>query len=92
VNQVEAPPYSPNDEVRAYGREHGIVTEAWSPLVQGACLTNPVVMNIATKLRRSPAPVFLRWHIQRSDIAIPNTTSPERMRENLGLSDYELVR
>ncbi len=91
VNQIEAHPYFPNDEVRTYGREHGIVTEAWSPLVQGACLTEPTVVDIATRLGRSPAQVILRWHIQRGDVVFPKTTSPGRMRENLGLFDFELA-
>ena len=31
VNQIEVHPYFTNDAVRAYGQEHGIATEAWSP-------------------------------------------------------------
>jgi 2,5-diketo-D-gluconate reductase A len=35
VNQIELHPYLLNDKVRRYGHEHGIATEAWSPLAQG---------------------------------------------------------
>jgi 2,5-diketo-D-gluconate reductase A len=90
VNQIEAHPYFPNDEVRAYGREHGIVTEAWAPLVQGRGLTDAVVTAIAARLDHSPSQVLLRWHVQRGDVVFPKTTSPDRMRENLDIFDFEL--
>lgn len=90
VNQIEMHPYFPNDEVRAYGQEHAIVTEAWAPLVQGRGLTDPVVTEVAVRLERTPSQVLLRWHIQRGDVVFPKTTSAERMRENLDVFGLEL--
>jgi 2,5-diketo-D-gluconate reductase A len=90
VNQIEVHPYLPNDEVRAYGQEHGIVTEAWSPLAKGNALTDAVVTEIAGRLQRSPSQVLLRWHLQRGDVVFPKTLSPERMRENLDVFGFEL--
>ncbi len=71
VNQVEVHPYFPNDALRRYGQAHGIVTEAWAPLVQGRALTDPVVGDIAARLGRSASQVVLRWHIQRGDVVSP---------------------
>lgn len=90
VNQVEVHPLHANDEVRAFAREHGIAIEAWAPLAQGAIFENPTVKAVAERLGRAPAQVALRWHIQRGDIIFPKTMSPERMRENFGLFDFEL--
>src|SRR5882757_1520155 len=90
VNQVEVHPYFANDEVRAYGREHGIATEAWSPIAQGKVLGDPVVERIANAVNKSPAQVVLRWHIQRGDIVFPKSVSPDRMRSNFELFDFEL--
>ena len=90
VNQIEVHPFFPNDEVRAYGREHGIATEAWSPLVQGKALTDTVVTEIAARHGRTPAQVLLRRHLQRGDIVFPKTTSPSRMRENFDVFGFEL--
>ena len=90
VNQVEAHPYFTNDEVRAYGGEHGIVTEAWSPIAQGAVLDDETIVKIAERLGRTPAQVTLRWHLQRGDVVFPKSTSPERMAENFALFDFEL--
>jgi len=90
VNQIEVHPYLTNAAVRAYGRAHGIATEAWSPLAQGRVLADPAVVRIAEQVGRTPAQVVLRWHIQRGDIVFPKSTSPARMRENLGLCDFAL--
>ncbi len=90
VNQIEVHPYFVNDEVRAYGREHGIVTEAWSPIAQGEVLGDPTVRGIAELVGRTPAQVVLRWHIQRGDVVFPKTVTPSRMRENFALFDFEL--
>jgi len=90
VNQIELHPYFLNDEVRAYGEDHGIATEAWSPIAQGAVLDDPVITRIAGRLDRSPAQVVLRWHIQRGTIVFPRSVTPERIRENIALFDFEL--
>ena len=90
VNQIEVHPYLTNDAVRAYGREHGIATEAWSPIAQGAVLDDPTISQIAEKVGKSPAQVVLRWHIQRGDIVFPKSVTPSRMRENFDLFDFEL--
>jgi 2,5-diketo-D-gluconate reductase A len=90
VNQVEVHPYFTNEEVRAYGREHGIATEAWSPIAQGKVLDDPVIERIADAVGRSPAQVVLRWHIQRDDIVFPKSVSRNRMKSNFELFDFEL--
>ena len=90
VNQIEVHPYLTNDDVRAFNREHGIATEAWSPIAQGDVLTDPVVTEIAARLDRSPAQVTLRWHIQRGDIVFPKSVTRSRIEENLALFDFEL--
>jgi 2,5-diketo-D-gluconate reductase A len=91
VNQIELHPYFPNGEVRAYGHAHGIATQAWSPIAQGAVLDDPVITAIADSLGRSPAQVVLRWHIQRGHVVFPKSVTPARIRENLELFDFELA-
>ncbi|MFF0254259.1 aldo/keto reductase [Micromonospora zamorensis] len=90
VNQIEAHPYFGNEEVRAYGREHNILTEAWSPIAQGKVLDDPTVVDIAGQLDRTPAQVVLRWHVQRGDIIFPKSTTPKRIEENTRIFDFEL--
>ena len=90
VNQIELHPYFQNREVRSYGEEHGIATEAWSPIAQGDVLDDPVVTEIAAKLGRTPAQVVLRWHVQRGNIIFPKSVTPERIRENFEIFDFEI--
>ena len=90
VNQIELHPYLLNDEVRRYGEDHGILTEAWSPIAQGGVLDDPVITEIAGRLQRTPAQVVLRWHLQRGSIVFPKSTTPSRIEENFELFDFEL--
>jgi 2,5-diketo-D-gluconate reductase A len=90
VNQIEVHPYFTNDAVREYGKDHGIATEAWSPIAQGAVLDDTVITRIADNIGKTPAQVVLRWHIQRGDIVFPKSVTPSRMRENFELFDFEL--
>ncbi|MEO5652857.1 MAG: aldo/keto reductase [Marmoricola sp.] len=90
VNQIEVHPYFGNEQARRANAAAGILTEAWSPIAQGAVLDDEQLVGIGGKLARTPAQVALRWHIQRGDIVFPKSSSPERMRENAALFDFEL--
>jgi 2,5-diketo-D-gluconate reductase A len=90
VNQIELHPYFQNEEVRRYGEEHGVATQAWSPIAQGEVLDDPAIGEIAARLERTPAQVVLRWHIQRGSIVFPKSTTPARIEENFALFDFEL--
>jgi 2,5-diketo-D-gluconate reductase A len=90
VNQIELHPYLLNEEVRAYDEEHGIATEAWSPLAKGDLLDDPVVTEVAERVGRTPAQVVLRWHVQRGNIVFPKSVTSERIRENFEIFDFEL--
>jgi 2,5-diketo-D-gluconate reductase A len=90
VNQIELHPYLLNEDVRAYDEAHGIATEAWSPIAQGEVLDDPVITGIADRLGRTAAQVVLRWHIQRGNIVFPKSVTPERIRENFEIFDFEL--
>jgi 2,5-diketo-D-gluconate reductase A len=90
VNQIEVHPYCTNEAVRAYDKEHGIATEAWSPIARGLVLDDPAVLRVADATGRTPAQVVLRWHIQRGDIVFPKSVTPQRIRENFALFDFDL--
>jgi 2,5-diketo-D-gluconate reductase A len=90
VNQIEVHPYLVQEPLRAFGEEHGIVTEAWSPIARGKVLGDPVVAGVAAAVGRTPAQVVLRWHLQRGDVVFPKTARRERMVENAALFDFAL--
>jgi 2,5-diketo-D-gluconate reductase A len=90
VNQIELHPEFQQREITAFGREHGIATEAWSPLAQGALLKEPNVQEIAEAHGKSLAQVILRWHIQQGNIIFPKSNNRERIEENFNIFDFEL--
>ncbi|MFC9608715.1 aldo/keto reductase [Streptomyces niveus] len=91
VNQVELHPLFQQTEVRAANAEHGIVTEAWSPLGSGKGLLDiPTVLAIAHKHGRTAAQIVLRWHLQLGNVAIPKSVTPSRIKENFEVSGFEL--
>jgi len=92
VDQVELHPRFGQADLRSYHAEHGIATEAWSPIGQGkGLLDDPVLTGLAQKYDRSPAQVVLRWHVQLGNIVFPKSMHAERMRENIDVFDFELA-
>jgi 2,5-diketo-D-gluconate reductase A len=91
VNQVELHPGFQQPELRAFHREHGIATEAWSPLGQGAALTHPVITRLAERHEKTPAQVVLRWHLDLGNVVIPKSVTPGRIRENFSVFDFALT-
>ncbi|ALE04974.1 hypothetical protein AL755_04855 [Arthrobacter sp. ERGS1:01] len=91
VNQVELHPALQQHDIQAFNAAHGIVTEAWSPLAQGAVLGEPAVTDIAVAHGRTPAQVILRWHLQQDRVVIPKSVTPARIAENLDILDFELA-
>lgn len=90
VNQIELHPSHQRPALRRYHEQHGILTEAWSPLGQGAALMQPTVANLASTHDRTPAQVVLRWHLQLGNAVIPKSVTPSRIAENLDVFGFEL--
>ncbi|MFB4314291.1 aldo/keto reductase [Actinomadura sp. 21ATH] len=91
VNQIELHPYLQQEELRALHEEHGVRTEAWSPLGQGQGLLNdPALAPIAEAHGRTPAQVVLRWHLQLGNVVIPKSVTPARIAQNFDVFGFEL--
>ncbi|MBB1483670.1 aldo/keto reductase [Tessaracoccus sp. MC1865] len=91
VNQVELHPYLQQEGLRNYHREHGIVTQAWSPLGRGHVLEDPLIRAIAARHGVTPAQAIIRWHLQLGNAVIPKSTNPERLRSNLEVEHFTLT-
>ncbi|WP_372984462.1 aldo/keto reductase [Microbacterium sp.] len=91
VNQVELHPALQNRAVAEANAQRGILTEAWSPLAQGAVLSDRSVVEIAERHERTPAQIVLRWHLQQGRIVIPKSVTPARIAENLDVFGFELA-
>jgi 2,5-diketo-D-gluconate reductase A len=91
INQVELHPLLQQTELRAWHADHGIATEAWSPLAQGEVLQDDTLTTIAAHHERTVAQTILRWHLQLGNVVIPKSVTPSRVRENFDLFDFELT-
>jgi 2,5-diketo-D-gluconate reductase A len=99
VNQVELHPYFTQPAVQKADAEHGILTQAWSPIggitfYRGSgksTLQDPVILTIARTHAKTAAQVMLRWHLQRGRSVIPKSVRPERIAENFDVFDFELT-
>jgi diketogulonate reductase-like aldo/keto reductase len=100
VNQIEVHPYFQQRKVQAFGTQHGILTQAWSPIggitfyrdgSHGSTLEDPVIGTIAAAHDKSPAQAMLRWHLQQGRSVIPKSTKPHRIAENFDVFDFDLT-
>jgi diketogulonate reductase-like aldo/keto reductase len=99
VNQIECHPYFAQQDVQDVGAEHGILTQAWSPIGgitfyrdgnHGSTLDDPGIGDIAKAHGKTPAQVMLRWGLQHGRSVIPKSTKPTRIAENIDVFDFEL--
>jgi len=92
VNQVEYHPYLAQSALFEVCGKHGIAITAYCPLGRSMLLRDPVVTRIAAANDRTPAQVLLRWHVQQpNNIAIPKSSKPERIKENIAVFDFALA-
>lgn len=92
INQVELHPYLTHVRLRQFHDEHGIATEAWSPLAKGGrLLSDPIVTSLAEKYGKTPAQIVIRWHLQLGNVVIPKSVTPSRIKENIDVFDFELA-
>jgi diketogulonate reductase-like aldo/keto reductase len=90
VNQVQVSPFEHRRGLIEAGREHGLVTEAYSPLGTGRHLSDRTVAAVAERVGRTPAQVLLRWGVQHDLVTLPKSTHRERIVENAQIFDFTL--
>lgn len=91
LNQVELHPRLPQAQVREFNTRHGIATQAWSPLAHGQLTCDPTVGAVAARHGRTAAQVLLRWNLELGNIVISKSVTPERIRSNIQIFDFELT-
>jgi diketogulonate reductase-like aldo/keto reductase len=100
VNQIEVHPYFSQSDVQKADAEHGILTQAWSPIggitsyrgdSSRSTFNDPVIGEIASAHGKTPAQAMLRWHLQQGRSAIPKSVKPARIAENFDVFGFELT-
>ncbi|RPD73750.1 Aldo/keto reductase [Lentinus tigrinus ALCF2SS1-7] len=88
VNQLEVQPFCQQKDIVEYCNKHGIVIEAYCPLIRGAW--NDTIVNIGKKYNKDPAQTLVRWSIQHGFVSLPKSSKPERVVSNVDIYDFEL--
>ena len=103
VNQIEVHPYFSQPAVQRANASSGIVTQAWSPIGgvtfypgfgdhRSSVLEDQAIGSIARSHGKTAAQIMLRWHLQEGRSAIPKSTNPTRIAENIDVMDFGLTR
>ncbi|TXC93460.1 aldo/keto reductase [Metabacillus litoralis] len=92
VNQVEYHPRLTQTALHEFCKQNGIQLEAWSPLMQGGLLDEPLLVDLANKYNKSTAQVILRWDLQNGVVTIPKSVKAHRIKENANIFDFELTQ
>jgi diketogulonate reductase-like aldo/keto reductase len=90
LNQVEFSPYLFLSDLLDYCRQHGIVLQAYTPLLRGARFDDPKLLALAEKYSKTPAQIILRWAVQLGVSTIPKSANPKRLQENIDIFDFEI--
>jgi len=91
VDQYEFHPWLQQPALRRYCDKHGIVVEAWAPLMKGRVAEVAELVSIGRAHDKSPAQVAVRWLLQHGAVTIPKSTHPERVAENADVFDFALT-
>ena len=91
VNQIELHPRLPQAELREFNARHGIATQAWSPLGHGQLISDPTVNSIAERRGKTAAQILLRWNLELGNAVISKSVTPQRIRTNMKIFDFQLT-
>ena len=91
VNQIELHPYFNQEDVQEFCDDHDIKVTAWMPLMRNrGLLDDPTIVDIAKRYDKTPAQIVLRWHLAHNRMIIPKSKTPERIKENFDILDFNL--
>jgi diketogulonate reductase-like aldo/keto reductase len=90
VDQVKFHPYSYDKELIEFCNSNRIVVTAYSPLERGSLVRERTVMDVASKYRKTPAQICLRWCLQKGTVVIPKARSEDHLRENMEIFDWKI--
>ncbi|GAQ85798.1 aldo/keto reductase family protein [Klebsormidium nitens] len=91
VNQIELHPYNQHRDIVEFCEEHKIALEAYAPLTRGYRIKDPQLAKVAKKYGQTPAQILIRWGLQKNYVVLPKSVKPDRIRENMQVTDFEIA-
>lgn len=92
TNQIEIHPGCTQKDMIEYCKENNIQLVAWSPIMRGRVLTEPIMIELSKKYNKTIPQITLRWHIQNGIIPIPKSSNEGRIKENFNVFDFEISK
>jgi diketogulonate reductase-like aldo/keto reductase len=92
VNQVEVHPFNTRKDISSFCQEHGIVVEAYAPLVRALRMKHPTVVSLSKKYSCTPAQLLVRWSVQHGYVTLPKSSKKERIVENADIGGFSIDR
>lgn len=92
IMQIECHPFAQRLEARALAEQYDMQVECWYPLghADDRLLNDEVLSSIAQAHGKSVVQIILRWHMQEGLCAVPGSTNPDHIQENIEIFDFEL--
>ncbi|MCD8028438.1 MAG: aldo/keto reductase [Erysipelotrichaceae bacterium] len=93
IMQLECHPYYPDEHVKDFCEQNGIVLQSWYPLGHGNkdLLNEKIICTLADKYHKSASQIILKWHTQMGFSAVPGSKSENHILENIDLFDFTLT-
>ena len=92
LHPIECHPFAQRLNTRELAAQYDIQVECWYPIghADPQLLQNEVLTAIADAHEKSVVQVILRWHMQEGLCAVPGSTNPDHIQENIEIFDFEL--
>ncbi|MBM7635367.1 aldo/keto reductase [Streptococcus saliviloxodontae] len=92
VNQIELHVFNQKEDDRNYMAAKGVQTQSWGAFAEGQydIFNNPVLKELADKYQKTTAQIMLRWQLQLGVVSLSKSATPERVRQNFDIFNFEL--
>jgi hypothetical protein len=90
VNQIEVHPFNTRFEIANFCKKHGIVVEAYAPLVRALRMKHPTIVSLSKKYSCTPAQLLVRWSLQHGYVPLPKSVTKERISENAEIGGFDI--
>ncbi|KAK7747699.1 hypothetical protein SLS62_008945 [Diatrype stigma] len=90
VNQIEVHPFNTREDIRAVCAKHGIVVQAYAPLVRGLRMQHPTIVQVSNKYGCTPAQLLVRWSLQHGLVTLPKSVQKKRLYENADIGGFKI--
>lgn len=90
MNQIEVHPFNTRTDITSFCQEHGIVVEAYAPLVRALRMKHPKVVSLSKKYACTPGQLLVRWSLQHGYVPLPKSVKKARIVENSEIGGFKI--